>query len=293
MSDREVLKQAEIDALLGGVDSGEIATAGAATAAGTPRDYDFNHERPVSPDRLPKLDLVNERFARLFGNNLSSMLHHTAGVSVAPVTIQRFGEFIRTLPVPTSMSLVRVNPLRGTAMVILTPDLVSAVVDKSFGGNGRTAKIEGRGFTATESRIIEVACKCLFADLKEAWSPFAAIELNHLATETNPQFVNQISPMELVVAASFRVGIEGHGGQLPLLLPCAMMEPLSEQLGAVVSSEHSETDGRWYQSLRGEIEHAEVSVRAALGRTVVTLGHPLGLKDGDVVPFDFAGKATV
>lgn len=293
MSDPEVLKQEEIDALLGGVDSGEISTADERGPAGTPRRYDFQSEIPVSGNRVPKLEMVNERFARLFRTSLSSMLRHSALITVLPVSVQRFGEFMRTLPLPSSINLVRLAPLRGAAVLVLAPTLVSTVVDKYFGGTGKAAKIEGREFTATESRVIEVVRKSVFANLKEAWGPVTEIEPEHFATETNAQFVNQISPAELIIVAAFRVELDSDGGDLQLILPHAMIEPLRDRLDFGLRGNAAKPDERWYHSLRGEVEKAEVGIRTVLGNSEVTLGRLLALRPGDIVPFDFAGQATV
>ena len=293
MTDPEVLKQEEIDALLGGVNSGEISTADQRGPAGTPRRYDFTSEVPISGGRVPKLEMVNERFARLFRASLGTMLRNAAQVTVMPVSVQRSGDFLRSLPLPSSINLLRMAPLRGTAVLVLSPTLVSAVVDKYFGGTGRAAKIEGREFTATESRIVDVVRKSLLADLKEAWSPVVAMEPEHFATESNPQFVNQISPSELVIATSFRVELEGDGGELQVLLPQAMIDPLRDRLDFGAGGNNDQPDARWYQSLRGEVEKAEVGIRTVLGNADVTLGKLLALRPGDVLPFDFAGQATV
>jgi flagellar motor switch protein FliM len=293
VTDPEVLKQEEIDALLGGVDSGEISTADQRGPAGTPRRYDFKSEIPISGGRVPKLELVNERFARLFRTSLSTMLRQAVLVTAMPVTVQRSGDFLRTLPVPSSINLLRLAPLRGAAAIVLAPALVSAVVDKYFGGTGRAARIEGRDFTATETRVVEVVRKGIFADLKEAWAPVAAMEPEYFATETNPQFVNQISPSELVVTAPFRVELDGDGGDLQLVLPQAMIEPLRDRLDFGLSGNSEKPDARWYESLRGEVEKADVGIRTVLGNAEVTLGKLLALRPGDVVPFDFAGQATV
>ncbi|HVN98940.1 MAG TPA: flagellar motor switch protein FliM [Steroidobacteraceae bacterium] len=293
MTDPEVLKQEEIDALLGGVDSGEISTADQRGPAGTPRRYDFKSEIPIAGGRVPRLEMVNERFARLFGASLGAMLRHAALVSVLPVSVQRSGDFLRTLPMPSSISLLRLAPLRGAALIVLAPALVSAVVDKYFGGTGRAARIENRDFTATESRIVEVVRKNIMADLKTAWAPVVAMEPEHFATETNPQFVNQISPAELVVTAPFRIELDGDGGELQLVLPQAMVEPLRDQLDFGLGGNSEKPDARWHESLRAEAEKAKVEIRTVLGNAEVTLGKLLALRPGDVLPFDFAGQATV
>lgn len=206
---------------------------------------------------------------------------------------ERFGDFLRTLPLPSSINLVRLAPLRGTAVVALAPTLVSSVVDKYFGGTGKAARIEGRDFTATESTIVEVVRKSVFTDPKEAWGPVTEIGPEHFATETNAQFVNQISPAELVIVASFHVELDGDGGELQIVLPHAMIEPLRDRLDFGLRGSTDKPNERWYQSLRGEVEKAEVGIRTVLGNSEVTLGRLLALRPGDVVPFDFAGQETV
>ena len=293
MSESEVLKQEEIDALLGGVDSGEITTADDSAPPGSARRYDFRTEIPISSARTPKLEMVNERFARLFRTSLSGLLRHTALVTVLPVTVLRFGEFVRTLALPSSINLIRLAPLRGTAIIVMAPGLVCAVVNKFYGGTSRTARIEGRDFTAAEARMAELVRKSVFADFKESWLPVVALEPEYLATETNPQFVNQISPAELVITASFRIELDGDGGDLQVVLPHAMIEPLRDRLDFGLNGNAEKPDAGWYNTLRQEVEQAEVGIRTVLGRTEVTLGRLLGLRPGDVVPFDFAGQATV
>jgi len=293
VSEQEILNQDEIDALLNGVDSGEISTTETAGPPGTPRDYDFSNEMRIVRGRMPTLEMVNERFARLFRNSLYNLLRQTGEIAVQPVVMKKFGDYMNTLHLPTSLNMVRINPLRGTGLVVLTPTLVFAVVDKFFGGTGRHAKVEGRDFTATESRVIELVLKGVFADLKVAWAPVAALNIEYLSSEMNPHFANIVSPTEIVVVTSFHIDLDGAEGDLHITMPYAMLEPMREQLDSGMHSDRVETDGRWYNSLREEIEHAEVNIRTVLGRTELTLGRLLALKPGDVVPFDFEGNATV
>ena len=293
MSSQEILNQDEIDALLNGVEGGQISTAEATGPDGTPRDYDFSNEMRIVRGRMPTLEMINERFARLFRNSLYNLLRQTTDIAVQPVTMKKFGDYMRALHLPTSLNMVKVSPLRGTGLVVLTPTLVFAVVDKFFGGHGRHAKIEGRDFTATESRVIELLLKGVFADLKVAWAPVANIDIEYLSSEMNPHFANIVSPTEIVVITSFHIEVDGAQGELHVTLPYAMIEPMREQLDSGMQSDRAEVDGRWYQSLREEIEHAEVNVRTVLGRTEMTLGRVVGLKPGDIVPFDFEGQATV
>lgn len=292
MSGNEVLSQEEIDALLHGVDNGNVKTEDA-PAPGEARPFDFTNQVRIVRGRMPTLEMINERFARLFRTSLFNMLRRAPEVAVAPIRMQKFAEYVHSLHVPTSLNLVRVLPLRGTALVVLEPKFVFAVVDNFFGGSGRFAKIEGREFTATESRVINMLLKHIFADTKEAWSTVARLDIEYLNSEINPHFANIVSPTEIVVVTSFHIELDGGGGDVHLTMPYSMIEPLREQLDAGVASDRVEHDERWAVALREEIEDAEVELATVLGRGRITMQQLLDMKPGDVFPCDFTGRATI
>ena len=292
MSNEKILDQAEIDALLHGVDTGAVSTE-PQTAPGEARNYDFANQVRIVRGRMPTLEMINERFARLHRVSLYNLLRRAPEVAVGPVQIKKFSEFVHTLHVPTSLNLVRFNPLRGTALIVLDPKLVFSVVDNFFGGTGRHAKIEGREFTATEQRIIHLVLRSVFADLHEAWSHVADLQLEYLQSEINPHFANIVSPSEIVVVTSFHIELDGAGGNLHVAMPYAMIEPLREVLDAGVASDRMEKDERWMQSLREEMEDAELALTTLVGHTQVSLADLLNLKAGDILPCDFTGKVTM
>jgi flagellar motor switch protein FliM len=292
VSDDKILDQAEIDALIHGVDSGAVNT----TPEPSPnevRSYDFNNQMRIVRGRMPTLEIINERFARMFRVSLYNLLRRTAEIAVHPIQVKKFSEYVHTLHVPTSLNLVKMNPLRGTALVVLDPKFVFAVVDNFFGGNGRHAKIEGREFTATEQRIIHMVLRNVFSDLHEAWSHVAPIELEFVQSEVNPHFANIVSPSEIVVVTSFHIEVDGGGGNLHITMPYSMIEPLREILDAGVASDRVEKDERWMTTLREEIEDADVQLTTRLGHCQISLATLLNLKPGDIVPCDFHGKVTV
>lgn len=291
--DQKILNQDEIDALIHGMDKGSVSTEAAPPPPGTVMAYDFTNQMRIVRGRMPTLEMINERFARLFRVNLYNLLRRSPEVAVNPVEMKKFSEYVHTLHVPTSLNMVRVHPLRGTALILLEPRLIFAIVDNFFGGNGRHTKIEGRDFTATESRIIQMVLKTAFVDLREAWSHVANIEVEYLQSELNPAFANIVSPSEIVVVTSFHVELEGGGGDVHVTMPYSMIEPLREQLDSGVTSDRVEHDERWVHSLKEEINDAEVELSTVLGSSRLTLAQLLNLKPGDVVPCDFGGKVTV
>jgi flagellar motor switch protein FliM len=289
----EILNQDEIDALLKGVDDGAVPIEPPLEEPGKVRGYDLATQVRIVRGRMPTLEMINDRFARLFRVGLFNMLRRTPEISVAPVKVQKFTEYVQNLHVPSSLNLIKVNPLRGTALLTLDATLVYAIVDNFFGGTGRYSKIEGREFTLTESRIIQMVLREAFTDLIEAWSICNPITIEYLNSEINPHFANIVSPSELVVVTAFRIELEGGGGELHVTLPYAMIEPIRELLDSGVQSDRMERDESWNRTLRAEIEEAEVELVPVLGHTTLTLGRLVDLKPGDVIPCDFDGEVTL
>jgi flagellar motor switch protein FliM len=292
MSGDKILDQAEIDALIHGVDSGAVNTD-SPPAPGEARSYDFNNQMRIVRGRMPTLEMINERFARLFRVSLYNLLRRSPEIAINPIDVKKFSEYVHTLHVPTSLNLVKMHPFRGTALIVLDPKLVFAVVDNFFGGTGRHAKIEGREFTATEQRIIHMLLRNVFANLQEAWSHVASIEVEYLNSEINPHFANIVSPSEIVVQTSFHIELDGGGGNLHVTMPYSMIEPLREILDAGVASDRVEKDERWPVCLREELEDADVELTTLLGQASISLAELLNMKPGDILPCDFTGKVTL
>jgi flagellar motor switch protein FliM len=289
----EVLNQDEIDALLHGVDKGAVSTEPPPAAPGEVSPFDFANQVRIVRGRMPTLEMINDRFARLFRTSLFSMLRRTPEIAVLPIQMVKFGDYVQSLQMPTNMNMVKILPLRGTGLIVLDPKLVFAAVDNFFGGNGRFTKIEGRDFTATENRIIHMILKHVFSDLKEAWSHVARLDIEYLSSEVNPHFANIVSPTEVVVVTGFKIELDGGGGDVHITMPYSMVEPLKELLHSGVASDRAEHDERWGMALREEIEDAEVELGTVLGRGKITMQQLMNLQPGDILPCDFSGRATV
>jgi flagellar motor switch protein FliM len=292
MSTQEVLNQDEIDALLNGVDAGVVSTE-APLEPGEARSYDFSREMRIVRGRMPTLEMVNERFARQLRVSLYNLLRRSVELSVGQVSMKKFSEYAHSLPLPVNLNMVKINPLRGTALFALDPKLVFAIVDNFFGGVGRHTKIEGREFTPTEMRVVHMLLRSAFSDMKEAWSPIAQIEVEYLNSEVNPSFASIVTPSEVVVVCPFNIELDGGGGPLHIVMPYSMVEPLREVLDSGVQSDRAEQDERWLASLKDCLQDAEVELTSVLGHGSVTLSRLVELKPGDVLPCDFTGKATV
>ncbi len=282
---QDLLSQDEIDALLHGVDEGDIEPEEDIDAAGV-KAYDLTSNDRIVRGRMPTLEMINERFARYTRISMFNFLRRSADVASGGVQIMKFGEYIHTLYVPTSLNLVKMRPLRGTALFIMDAKLVFKLVDNFFGGDGRHAKIEGREFTPTEVRVVQLVLSQMFSDMIEAWGPVMKLEFEYVGSEVNPAMANIVSPSEVVVVSTFHIELDGGGGDLHLTIPYSMIEPIREVLDAGVQSDVDDVDERWLQSLREDILDARVPVHGTLVDRYITLREVAALKAGDVIPVD-------
>lgn len=236
---------------------------------------------------MPTLEIVNERFARHLRISMFNMMRRAAEVSINGVQMLKFGEYVHTLFVPTSLNMVRFSPLKGTALITMEARLVFILVDNFFGGDGRFhAKIEGREFTPTERRIVQLLLKIIFEDYKEAWAPVMDVEFDYLDSEVNPAMANIVSPTEVVVVSSFHIEVDGGGGDFHITMPYSMIEPIRELLDAGVQSDTQDTDMRWSQALKDEIMDVEVGLDATIVEKEISLKDVMGFKAGDIIPVE-------
>lgn len=290
----DILSQEEIDALLHGVDGGNVETdVDEPPADGEVYSYDFTSQDRIVRGRMPTLEMINERFARYFRISLFNLLRRSPEISVGSVQMVKFAEYVHGLFMPANMNLVKVRPLRGTALFTFDPNLIFAIVDNFFGGNGRFhAKIEGRDFTSTELRVIERVLFQVFKDLKEAWAPVLAVSFERVGSEVNPHFANIVSPSEVVVVTVFHAELEGGGGDFHVAFPYAMVEPIRELLDAGIQSDREEKDDRWVVALREELEFAEVEIECRLTETSLRVRDLVDMEQGDIIPVEIPETVT-
>jgi len=282
---QDLLSQEEIDALLHGVDDGDVETDDD-FEMGEARSYDLTSQDRIVRGRMPTLEMVNERFARYTRISLFNLLRRTADVAVGGIQIQKFGEYVHSLYVPTSLNMVKLRPLRGTGLVILDAKLVFKLVDNFFGGDGRHAKIEGREFTPTELRVVEMVLKEAFVDLKEAWKAILPLDFEFINAEVNPSMANIVSPSEVVVVSTFHVELDGGGGDMHITLPYSMIEPIRETLDAGLQTDVDDVDERWVKALREDVMSASVDMNCRVADIDISLREIMDLKEGDVIPID-------
>jgi len=282
----DILSQEEVDALLRGV-TGEAEETVAQDGEGGIRAYDIGRQERIVRGRMPTLEIINERFARNFRLGLFNLIRRTAEISVGPVTVIKYSEFVRNLIVPTNLNMVHIQPLRGTALFVFDPNFVFLVVDNLFGGDGRYhMRVEGRDFTPTEQRIIRKLLEVVFEEMQKSWESIFPVKFEYVRSEMNTQFANIATPTEVVVVNTFNIELGSGGGDFHVCIPYSMIEPIRDQLTSTMQADRAEADERWVHQMTQQVQDAEVELVADLGHTSVTLRQIMNLKQGDVISLD-------
>lgn len=281
------LSQDEVDALLQGVTGEDSTTDSEVAPTEGVRNYNLATQDRIVRGRMPTLETINERFARLLRIGIFNFMRRSVEVSVGPVVVQKYGEFVRNLAQPTNLNLVQIKPLRGTSLFIFDPNLVFLIVDNLFGGDGRFhMRVEGREFTATEQRIIRRLLDVVFTSYKESWDPVMKLTFEYMRAELQTQFANIATPNEAVITTTFTIELGNSTSDLYICLPYSMMEPVRDQLFSTTQGDSSKVDRRWVRLLSKQVQSADVEVIAQLGEGELTLDQIMRLKVGDIIPID-------
>ena len=283
----KILAQDEVDALLRGLSGGDIEaeTDDLLDDSGVV-SFDLANQDRIIRGRMPVLEIVNDRFARLCTNALSNSLRKRVELNPLSIDMTKFGDFMRSLPVPTSINIFKMDPLRGNALAVVDARLVFALVESFFGGQGSQPKIEGREFTRIEQAIVEKVIKVVLHNMEDSWRPVHDVSLELVRSEINPQFAAIVPPSDVVVVITFEVELESAIGSLIMCLPYATIEPIRSKLHASFQTERLEIDHAWVSRLKERILETPVEMKVRLGDTQLTGNQLMRLRVGDVILLD-------
>ena len=292
-----VLSQEEVDALLQGVASDDVAGEKDDEEEYDPEEivsFDLTAQDRIIRGRMPTLEIIHDRFVRLFRLTLSNALRRVVDINVRSTELIKFGEFIKTLPVPTSMNLFRMTPLRGNAMMVFETRLVFTLVEMFFGGGGdMETKAEGRDFTEIESRMIKRVIISGLEDLQTSWRPVFPTQINYVRSEVNPQFVSIVPHSEIVVVVTFDIEIGRAPMSIIVCVPYSMIEPIRTRLNAGFQSEQDEKDNTWSNRFKQNLQKVDVELIAKLGEMNISVRDFLNLQKNDVLYLEHETKSPI
>lgn len=284
---QQILSQDEVDALLQGITGESQKLEQEEAPTGGIRDYDLAAQERIVRGRMPTMEVINERFARNVRIGLFNFIRKSPEVSIGGIKVQKFSAFLREIVVPTNFNIVSVKPLRGSGLIVCDPNLVFAVIDALFGGQGKFhTRIEGRDFSPTELRVILRLVETVIGEYKKAWHGIYPLELEYQRSEMQPQFANIATPSEIVVSTSFTLEIGETTGAVHFCIPYSTLEPIRDVLYSTIQGDSAEPDRRWVNLLKQQIQAAEVELIAELARAPATVEQLLAFKPGDFIELD-------
>jgi len=286
----QVLSQSEVDALLSAVSDNRVDSDEDGGPEGLQSgvvQYDLANQDRIIRGRMPTLDIIHDRFIRLFRVTLSNALRKMANLSVNSTGPLKFSEFMNSLPLPSCLNILRLDPLRGAAVMVIESKLLYALVDSFFGGNDVPyTKIEGKDFTQIEIKIARRVVLSAIDDLEKAWEPVYPLKIGYSRTEINPQFVAVVPPSDVVIATTFDVELEKVSGTIKIVIPYSTLEPIKSKLSVGFQSEQLEVDFIWINRVKEQIMQTTANIVVKLGEANIQVRDLMNLEVGDIIQLD-------
>lgn len=248
------------------------------------REYNLGTQERIVRGRMPTLELINERFARSFRVAYFDKFGRSAEISVCPIRVQKYYEFVRNLVVPTNLNIVNFNSsLPGAGLIIFDPNLVFLTVDNVFGGDGRFhTRVEGRDFTPIEHMVIMEMLNVFIQTFTDSFKSVYDLEISYIRSEMNSQFASVATPSEIVVSTTFTVELGGACADMHICIPYASYEKIIHLLKSTLTPD-----------ITGMQDSGKIPVTTiphtlnimAESVNQLTIADVRKLKSGDFIPF--------
>lgn len=282
----DVLSQNEIDALLAALSSGEMDAEELKKEESQRkiRAYDFKRAVRFSKDHIRSLTRIHENFARYLTTYFSAQLRTFVQINVVQVEQLPYDEFIRSIPKMTILNVFEAEPLEGRMVLEVHPNVAFAMLDRLLGGSGNAA---GRvqSLTEIETIVMERIFSRAFDSLQEAWKTVLDIRPRLEALETNPQFMQIVSPNETIALISLSAKIGDTSGMINLCIPHVVIEPIMPRLSQhhwFVSQKKNRAPEE-VEILESRVYKTELPITVELGTSTITVHEFLQMSAGDVI----------
>jgi len=282
----EVLSQEEIDQLLTAINAGETEPEDFRPAADTRKIkiYDFKRPDKFSKEQIRTVSIMHETFARLTTTSLSANLRSMVHVHVASVDQLTYEEFIRSIPTPTTLAIINMDPLKGNAILEIDPAVTFSIIDRLFGGTGEGTKAQHE-LTDIEQSVMEGIIVRILGNMREAWAQVIDLRPRLGQIDTNPQFAQIVPPTEMVVLVTLETKVGEVEGMMNFCIPYLTIEPIIGKLSAQYwySSVRRGTTTENLNILKDKLSNVDVNVVAEVGKIQIPVRDVLSLRVGDVV----------
>lgn len=283
----DVLSQDEIDQLLNAINTGQPDNDDYKAVSDTRKIkiYDFKRPDKFSKEQIRTVQIMHETFARLTTTSLSAQLRSLVHVHVATVDQLTYEEFIRSIPTPTTLAVINMDPLKGNAVLEIDPAITFSMIDRLFGGTGVVTGNKSRDLTDIEQSVMEGIIVRILANMREAWTQVIDLRPRLGQIETNPQFAQIVPPTEMVVLVTLETKVAEEEGMINFCIPYLTIEPIISKLSSQFwfSSVRRSSTTQYLGTLKEKISTVDMDVVAEIGSINVPIRDVLSLRAGDVV----------
>jgi flagellar motor switch protein FliM len=284
--EEKILSQEEIDALLAGLAEGKIETEPEKKVdVGEVKPFDFRNYTISTRLRIPGLEVISEQLIRSLRMHISTILREAVDIHSLPLYMERFKDFLNRIPVPTSIHIFKLEPLKGQSLLVIDATLAYLFIERFLGGEGKHVRVEGREFTPIEQKLIKKVVNIIFNELEKAWRNIIPVKAKYIRGEVNPQFARVLMPEETVIVMGYNIELEAISGKILFCYSLNTLQPVKEKLYSPYQFEEY-IDLAWRKSLERYVFNSEVNLSAVLGKTTITLEDLLNLEEGDVIVLD-------
>jgi flagellar motor switch protein FliM len=281
------LSTSEVNALIDGLQqegTGRGAEADVSASAEV-RSFQFGSDDLSLLGDYYALRMLNERFSRLARSVFLPMLRIQPRISSFPPEVKTFDEYIADVENFLSLSISKIEELRGSMMLVLNPSFISILTNSYYGGKISTLKNRRNEFTTTEERVIELLSEGLNEALQEAWKDLTRITIHHSTREVNPQFASFVDGGDLVIICSFVVQLPNvEAATFDIIYPLQTLKPIASQLRSRVQTDMVDDDKSWRERMEQAVLEIPLKIVARLGEPTVSMGKLITLKQGDSFP---------
>ena len=293
----DILSQEEIDALLDVVeDEGEDVLETSEENLLPQRQvtlYDFKRPNRVSKEQLRAFRGVHDKMARSLASQISSIMRSIVEIQLHSVDQMTYGEFLMSLPNPTSFNVFSMKPLEGSGVIEINPSIAFPMLDRLLGGKGEPFDAS-REFSDIELSLFETILRVMMSTLKEAWGPVMEIYPAIESKESSPNVVQIVAQNEIVVMVVMEIIIGHSSGMMNICYPVISLEPILPKLASrdLMLNETNSKKSR-NKELQVLLGGAKVTVEANLGESELTLRDILDLDSGDIIRLNTPADDTV
>ena len=284
----DILSQEEIDALLEAVDDDETSPEELfekekKLEQRTVTLYDFKRPNRVSKEQLRAFRSIHDKMVRTLSAQISSVMRSIVEIQLHSVDQMTYGEFLMSLPSPTSFNVFSVKPLEGSGVLEINPSIAFPMVDRLLGGKGE-AYDSSRDFTDIELNLLDTILRVIMQNLKEAWAPVNELYPVVEAKESSPNVIQIVAQNEIVVMVVMEIIIGHTSGMMNICYPVLSLEPVLPKLAArdIMISETSSKKSR-NRELKTLLGGARVNVEAIIGDAQLTVREMFDLTEGDIL----------